>query len=229
MFGKKKNAVQEEQPLANEPEIVEEAPVEDAEAVNSPAPEEEQKIYLESELWEDIDDVAEDVEELEPLLEPIEEDELVPLEENELEAEELEEEPAEIMDEEPADVIEEEPVDVLEEEPLDSLDEEPAAIEEEEKHPVDPAELHHEEEKQEEEVVYQVEQVEDEDYVKPAKLIKLPNLVDYMLSMNLSKSMLMNVEAMLLKQYEKYKDIPEEKAILVECMKKVMKNVMPGK
>jgi len=67
---------------------------------------------------------------------------------------------------------------------------------------------------------------EDDELVKPAKLVNLPNLVNYMLSLNLSKSMKMNVAMLLLSTYNKFKDIPAEKAILVKCIKKVMAALM---
>lgn len=68
--------------------------------------------------------------------------------------------------------------------------------------------------------------VEDDEIVKPAKLVKLPNLVDYMLSLNMSKRMKMNVATLLLGAYAKYKDIPKEKEILIGCMKKIMYALM---
>ena len=63
---------------------------------------------------------------------------------------------------------------------------------------------------------------EDDEIVKPAKLVKLPNLVDYMLTLNLSKKMKMNIAMLLLNAYQKFKDIPEEKAIVIVCMKKML-------
>ena len=63
---------------------------------------------------------------------------------------------------------------------------------------------------------------------KTAKLSKLPSLIDLMLTMNLSKSVRMNIAAMLLKQYEKYKNAPEEKAIIVECLKRLIASLSKG-
>ena len=60
---------------------------------------------------------------------------------------------------------------------------------------------------------------------KPAKLAQLPLLIDFMLSMNLSRSIKMNFASLLLMQYNKYKDVPEEKAILVECLKKLIADI----
>lgn len=84
------------------------------------------------------------------------------------------------------------------------------------------------EQSQEEEVVYVVDgpTEDDDEIVKPAKLVKLPNLVDYMLSQNMSKKMKINIATLLLSAYAKYKDIPAEKKIVVQCMSKVMRSLM---
>ena len=83
--------------------------------------------------------------------------------------------------------------------------------------------------KQQEEVVYVVDgPEEDDEIVKPAKLVKLPNLVDYMLSLNMSKQMKMNVAMLLLSAYNKFKEIPEERKIIVNCMKKIMQSLIQG-
>lgn len=82
---------------------------------------------------------------------------------------------------------------------------------------------------QQEEVVYVVDgPEEDDEIVKPAKLVKLPNLVDYMLSLNMSKQMKMNVAMLLLSAYNKFKEIPEERKIIVNCMKKIMQSLIQG-
>lgn len=82
---------------------------------------------------------------------------------------------------------------------------------------------------QQEEVVYVVDgPEEDDEIVNPAKLVKLPNLVDYMLSLNMSKQMKMNVAMLLLSAYNKFKEIPEERKIIVNCMKKIMQSLIQG-
>ena len=82
---------------------------------------------------------------------------------------------------------------------------------------------------QQEEVVYVVDgPEEDDEIVKPAKLVKLPNLVDYMLSLNMSKQMKMNIAMLLLSAYNKFKEIPEERKIIVNCMKKIMQSLIQG-
>lgn len=85
-------------------------------------------------------------------------------------------------------------------------------------------------EEQKEEVVYVVDgpSEEDDEIVKPAKLVKLPNLVDYMLSQNMSKQMKINIATLLLSAYNKYKDVPAEKKIVIQCMAKVMKSLIQG-
>lgn len=85
-------------------------------------------------------------------------------------------------------------------------------------------------EEQKEEVVYVVDgpSEDDDEFVKPAKLVKLPNLVDYMLAQNMSKQMKINIATLLLSTYNKYKDIPAEKKIVIQCMAKVMKSLIQG-
>lgn len=61
-------------------------------------------------------------------------------------------------------------------------------------------------------MVYVVEgDEEDEETVKPAKLVKLPNLVDYMLTKNMSKSMKIQIASMLIATYNKFKDSKEDR------------------
>lgn len=82
---------------------------------------------------------------------------------------------------------------------------------------------HEGDEEAEPEIRYVVDgPTEDDELVKPAKLVKLPNLVDYMLSLKMSKRMKINIATLLIGAYSKFKDIPEEKSIIVGCMKKVM-------
>ena len=85
-------------------------------------------------------------------------------------------------------------------------------------------------EEQREEVVYVVDgpSEDDDEIVKPAKLVKLPNLVDYMLAQNMSKQMKMNIATLLLSAYNKFKDIPAERKIVIQCMAKVMKSLIQG-
>ncbi len=119
---------------------------------------------------------------------------------------------------------EEETVNEIEEveEPL--VEEEP---DEEEEEPIEDSEPEEEENTDEPEVRYVMDgPTEDDEIVKPAKLVKLPNLIDYMLSLKMSKRMKMNVATLLLGAYAKFKDIPAEKEILIGCMKKLMLSLM---
>lgn len=78
-------------------------------------------------------------------------------------------------------------------------------------------------EDEEPEVVYVVDgEEEEEDYVQPARLSKLSNLTDYMLAQNMSKKVKMQVATMLIGVYNKFKDSPEDKKIIVDCLKKVI-------
>lgn len=83
---------------------------------------------------------------------------------------------------------------------------------------------------EEPEVVYVVEgDEEDEENVKPAKLVKLPNLVDYMLTKNMSKSMKIQIASMLIATYNKFKDSKEDRKIVVSCLGKVMSDLQSTK
>lgn len=83
---------------------------------------------------------------------------------------------------------------------------------------------------EEPEVVYVVEgDEEDEETVKPAKLVKLPNLVDYMLTKNMPKSMKIQIASMLIATYNKFKDSKEDRKIVVSCLGKVMSDLQSTK
>ncbi len=64
--------------------------------------------------------------------------------------------------------------------------------------------------------------VEDDDIVKPAKLVKLPNLVDYMLARNPSRNILVNISKLLITTHEKFKNSPQDVVIVENCMNKVL-------
>ena len=73
------------------------------------------------------------------------------------------------------------------------------------------------------EVIYVEEDLDEgDDAVKPPRLAKLPHLVDYVLTMKLSFSMKMRVAMLMLQAYTVFKNSPENKAIVVQCLKKVM-------
>lgn len=83
---------------------------------------------------------------------------------------------------------------------------------------------------EEPEVVYVVDGDEDEEeHVKPAKLVKLPNLVDYMLSKNMPKAMKIQIATMLIGTYNKFKDSKEDRKIVIQCLTKVMRDLQNNK
>ncbi|GEM_PF-560775 len=88
------------------------------------------------------------------------------------------------------------------------------------------AEEQNEDENTEPEVVYVVDGDEDEEeMVKPAKLVKLPNLVDYMLSKNLPKAMKLQIAGMLISTYKKFENSKQDRQIVVQCLTKVMRDL----
>ncbi len=81
-------------------------------------------------------------------------------------------------------------------------------------------------EESEPEVVYVVDgEEEDDEVVKPAKLVKLPNLVDYMLSKNMPKAMKIQIAGMLIGTYKKVENSKEDRKIVVQCLTKVMRDL----
>lgn len=250
MFGKKKKQAKlEQEQREKEQRELELAQQQAAQRAAEAAKEEENngKIYLESEIIDDDEDdnslpkeyesiayilkqetgedllaqpVDDDVEET-PLQEVKEE--VAPVEEK---AEEKVEEPVAqepVKEEAPTEETAEEEVEETEEEAEEEVEEEADKEETQEKTEIAPQE-------QKEEVVYIVDgpSEDDDEIVKPAKLVKLPNLVDYMLSQNMSKQMKINIATLLLSTYNKYKDIPAEKKIIIQCMAKVMRSLIQG-
>ncbi len=250
MFGKKKKQAKlEQEQREKEQRELELAQQQAAQRAAEAAKEEENngKIYLESEIIDDDEDdnslpkeyesiayilkqetgedllaqpVDDDVEET-PLQEVKEE--VAPVEEK---AEEKVEEPVAqepVKEEAPTEETAEEDVEETEEEAEEEVEEEADKEEAQEKTEIAPQE-------QKEEVVYIVDgpSEDDDEIVKPAKLVKLPNLVDYMLSQNMSKQMKINIATLLLSTYNKYKDIPAEKKIIIQCMAKVMRSLIQG-
>lgn len=90
----------------------------------------------------------------------------------------------------------------------------------------DDADKQAEDENTEPEVVYVVDGDEDEEeVVKPAKLVKLPNLVDYMLSKNLPRAMKLQIAGMLISTYKKFENSKQDRKIVVQCLTKVMRDL----
>lgn len=244
MFGKKKKQAQLEAERAKQLALEQEQAAKQH-PVEEKKPEEE-KIFLESEIIED-DDTAQEGE-LEAVAYAEKQDEgedlvAVPVDDV---VEEKAEQQAETVEEvkneetpvqeviEQSEQVETPAPETVEEEVEETVDEEAQETEETEESEDEEVEEESAVEQgatdeQQEEVVYVVDgPEEDDEIVKPAKLVKLPNLVDYMLSLNMSKQMKMNVAMLLLAAYKKYKDIPEERKIIVKCMAKIMQALMQG-
>lgn len=245
MFGKKKKQAQLEAERAKQLALEQEQAAKQH-PVEEPKPEEE-KIFLESEIIEDDDTAQEgeleavayaekqdkgedlvavpvdnvDEEKAEQQAETVEEVkcEETPVQEEIEQSEQVETPAPETVEDEKAEETVGEDAQETEEteESEDEQVEEESAVEQGAT------------DEQQEEVVYVVDgPEEDDEIVKPAKLVKLPNLVDYMLSLNMSKQMKMNVAMLLLSAYKKYKDIPEERKIIVKCMAKIMQVLVQG-
>ena len=84
-------------------------------------------------------------------------------------------------------------------------------------------------ESEDEEVVYVVEGDEDDEPVKPAKLVKLPYLVDYMLTQNMPKAMKIQIATMLIGTYKKFENSKEDRKIVVGCLTKLMRDLQESK
>lgn len=143
-------------------------------------------------------------------------------------AEETEESQIEEADEESTtDSAEEENVEDTVEEDATSEEEKSEDESEEEQSETESEEIQEAQEDEEPEVVYVVEgdDEDDDEHVKPAKLVKLPNLVDYMLSKNMPKAMKIQIATMLIGTYNKFKDSKEDRKIVVSCLSKVMRDL----
>lgn len=63
---------------------------------------------------------------------------------------------------------------------------------------------------------------EDEEIVKPAQLVKMPNLVDYMVAQNVPAKVKMKVANQLMDSLKKFESSNEDKKIIMDCVKKLM-------
>ena len=176
----------------------------------------------------------EEIEEQEPVEEePVQEDEQVEEQAQEEtveeQAEETEEPQIEEADEDNSDVEEENTASEETEASEDVASEEEQSEDEseEEQSETESEEIQEAQEDEEPEVVYVVEgdDEDDDEHVKPAKLVKLPNLVDYMLSKNMPKAMKIQIATMLIGTYNKFKDSKEDRKIVVSCLSKVMRDL----
>lgn len=223
----------EETEEVEEPVIDEQEPTEDEQSA-----EKNEEIESTEEIEEDHEPETEDVEE--PVAEEsVEEhaEEYEPVEDTETEAvEETVEEPEEQESTEEVEEQETESVDTTDdseseqEEIAEDEDVETAETEDtvEDVENEDGEEAQTEDE--EPEVVYVVDGDEDDDeHVKPAKLVKLPNLVDYMLSKNMPRAMKIQIATMLIGTYKKFENSKEDRKIVVSCLTKVMRDLQENK
>lgn len=232
---------------AEEEEAVEDLPEEASEDKASETEYGEAEEAVEEELIQSADDVEEDVQSHDEALTEEAQDEEVVLEggdepmlegDNESPADETAvedtvretsvqdevEEDTESIDD--LQIIEDDVRDEVEDiEIEDLIDEDLAEPEAEEIAEEEPVQEDAEEEKQKVMIVVDGAD-EDEEIVKPAKLVRLPNLVDYMLAQNPSRAMMMNLATLLLSAYKKFENSADDKHIVVECMKKVMNGLL---
>ena len=204
-----------EQEEIEEQEPVEEEPVQEDEQVEEQAQEE-----TVDEQSEEADEDNSDVEEENTASEETEASEDV----DDIEDDEQTEE---AVEESTTDSAEEENVEDSAEEDLASEEEQSEDESEEEQSETESEEIQEAQEDEEPEVVYVVEgdDEDDDEHVKPAKLVKLPNLVDYMLSKNMPKAMKIQIATMLIGTYNKFKDSKEDRKIVVSCLSKVMRDL----
>ena len=218
--------VEEEQPLDEEQETLEETqeqPIEETQEVqeDETATEDVQEGPVEEDqdaAEEDQDAAEEESDENQDVAEQLVEEPVEETQEAEEADEQVEEEVSEEIDEEQA-PTDEESTDVVEE--VEEAEESEDEAEEDET-----ANEEGESEEDETEVVYVVDgEEEDDEVVKPAKLVKLPNLVDYMLSKNMPKAMKIQIAGMLIGTYKKFENSKEDRKIVVQCLTKVMRDL----
>ncbi len=235
--------VADEEPVEDTDETVEEEPVQDEETEETEEAEEpviDEQVEEEPVAEESVEEPAEESEpvedtETEAVEETSEEPEEQESEESPVEesTEEVKEQETESVDEatddsesEQEEIAEDEDVKTAEtEDPVDDVENEDAEETDENE---DGEETQAEDE--EPEVVYVVDGDEDDDeHVKPAKLVKLPNLVDYMLSKNMPRAMKIQIATMLIGTYKKFENSKEDRKIVVGCLAKVMRDLQENK
>lgn len=235
--------VAEEEPVKDTDETVEEEPVQDEETEETEEAEEpviDEQVEEEPVAEESVEEPAEESEpvadtETEAVEKTVEESEEQESEESPVEesTEEVKEQETESVDEatddsesEQEEIAEDEDVKTVEtEDPVDDVENEDAEETDENE---DGEETQAEDE--EPEVVYVVDGDEDDDeHVKPAKLVKLPNLVDYMLSKNMPRAMKIQIATMLIGTYKKFENSKEDRKIVVGCLAKVMRDLQENK
>lgn len=123
------------------------------------------------------------------------------------------------------DVVEDVDVDAESEE----LDEEETIEEESEDYTDEDEEAVDDDSEEEPQVVYVVDgEDEEEANVKPSRFHKLPNLMDYMLSKNMTRAMKIQIATVLIATYKKVSENKEDRRIVVQCLTKVMQSLQQG-
>ena len=219
----------EETEEVEEPVIDEQEPTEDEQSA-----EKNEEIESTEEIEEDHEPETEDVEE------PVAEESV---EEHAEESEPVEDTETETVEETVEEPEKQESTEEVEEQETESVDEDAQETEETEDEDAETAETEDtvedvenedgeeaQTEDEEPEVVYVVDGDEDDDeHVKPAKLVKLPNLVDYMLSKNMPRAMKIQIATMLIGTYKKFENSKEDRKIVVGCLTKVMRDLQENK
>lgn len=235
--------VADEEPAEDTDETVEEEPVQDKETEETEEAEEpviDEQVEEESVAEESVEEPAEESEpvedtETEAVEETVEESEEQESEESPVEerTEEVKEQETESVDE-ATDESESEQEEIAEDEDVKTAETEDSVddVENEDAEETDENEDGEETQAEDEEpeVVYVVDGDEDDDeHVKPAKLVKLPNLVDYMLSKNMPRAMKIQIATMLIGTYKKFENSKEDRKIVVSCLAKVMRDLQENK
>ena len=235
--------VADEEPVEDTDETVEEEPVQDEETEETEEAEEpviDEQVKEEPVAEESVEEPAEESEpvedtETEAVEETVEEPEEQGSEESPVEerTEEVKEQETESVDE-ATDDSESEQEEIAEDEDVKTAETEDSVDDVENEDAEENAENEDGEETQAEdeepEVVYVVDGDEDDDeHVKPAKLVKLPNLVDYMLSKNMPRAMKIQIATMLIGTYKKFENSKEDRKIVVGCLAKVMRDLQENK
>lgn len=235
--------VADEEPVEDTDETVEEEPVQDEETEETEEVEEpviDEQVEEEPVAEESVEEPAEESEpvedtETEAVEETVEEPEEQGSEESPVEesTEEVKEQETKSVDE-ATDESESEQEEIAEDEDVETAETEDSVddVENEDAEETDENEDGEETQAEDEEpeVVYVVDGDEDDDeHVKPAKLVKLPNLVDYMLSKNMPRAMKIQIATMLIGTYKKFENSKEDRKIVVGCLAKVMRDLQENK
>lgn len=207
------DVVEEEVQEEPQEEAVEEEPVE--EQVEEPVEEEVAEEEPQEEVVEE-----ENVEE--PQEEQVEEEPVEEVQEEEVQEEQVEEV---VEDETQEEVVDEEPQEEQEEvvEEDESAEEPEEEVADDEQEGEESADAEEPTEEDEDKVVYVVEgEDEEEENVKPSKFVKLPNLVDYMLSKNMPRGMKIKVAMMLVQAYHRTQPHTEDRKIVLDSLGNVV-------